>query len=131
MLRKANSRTLLRLASICGASLLALTLAHATGCDGEKPEDGAKAGDDAKDDAADQADGGQADAAEDPEEAAEAMDPRVGRAVDIADKIDAEPGKADEILDAAGLDRDGLSELFYEIAADPELSQAYEAARSA
>lgn len=50
-------------------------------------------------------------------------------AVAVAQAIDAAPAKADSILAANGLTRDGLDSLMYIIAADSAKTAAYSAAR--
>lgn len=50
-------------------------------------------------------------------------------AVAVARAIDVTPGKADSILTAHGLTREGLDSLMYAIAADSAKSAAYSAAR--
>ncbi len=66
--------------------------------------------------------------AEPPAEAPPALPPKVAKAVELAKAISARPEDADAILARAGLDRAGLEALMAEIAADPALSAAYEAA---
>ncbi len=63
-----------------------------------------------------------------PPEAAPALPPKVAKAVELSKAISARPEDADAILARAGLDRAGLEALMAEIAADPALSAAYEAA---
>lgn len=46
-----------------------------------------------------------------------------------ADAIEAEPGRADEILAEHGYDQASFEALLYEIASDPDRAAAYEAAR--
>ena len=103
--------------------------------DGDK-KDGDKADGDKKD--ADKADGDKADgdkvaAAGDGDGDAAAgdgdMDPKVKKAADLANAISAEPDRADEILEEAGVDREELDKMMYEIATDPELAAAYKDAR--
>lgn len=65
------------------------------------------------------------------EEVAEALDPRVETASKVAAAIEADPQNADSILENAGLDRDGLNDLMYEIARDPGLSASYQEQRAA
>ena len=50
-------------------------------------------------------------------------------AVAVAQAIDAAPAKADSILAANGLTRDGLDSLMYAIASDSAKTAAYSAAR--
>ena len=98
---------------------------------------GAKEGTDKKEDKkVAKAEGGDANAeggdanAEGGEEAAP-LDPKVEQAVTVANKISAEPDKADAILEEAGLDRSAFDALLYEIAQDPDLSASYVMARKA
>lgn len=63
-------------------------------------------------------------------EEAPALDPRVEKAAKLAQELDQEPFEADAILEKNGLDRDGLDELMYEIAADPDLARSYRLARA-
>ena len=56
-------------------------------------------------------------------------DPRVAKAARLASQISADPQKADEMLAALDLDRDGLDDLMYEIASDPDLTAQYRMAR--
>jgi hypothetical protein len=56
------------------------------------------------------------------------IDTRVQRAAMLAKKIEAEPEKAGDILDAAGLARDEFEDLIFEISTDPGLAKQYEAA---
>ena len=65
------------------------------------------------------------------EEAAEPIDPRVEKAVTVANAIASNPDSADEILEKNGLDREKFEALMYEIAKDPELSQLYAVNREA
>lgn len=62
---------------------------------------------------------------------ASSLDPKVERAVTVANKISASPSDTDAILADAGLDRDSFDKLLYEIARDPELSKSYAIARDA
>jgi hypothetical protein len=64
-----------------------------------------------------------------PEPEAPALDPKVEKAVTVANKISASPSETDTILADAGLDRDSFDKLLYEIARDPELSKSYTIAR--
>jgi len=75
-----------------------------------------KAGD-AKDDLKDQP------AADEP------LDARVVKAATLANKIAADPAKADDILAEAGLDRAGFDALIYEVSS-PELADQYRLARA-
>ena len=54
---------------------------------------------------------------------------KVKLAATVAREISGAPDQADEILGKHGLDRDKLDALMFEIAGDPELTQAYMAAR--
>lgn len=56
---------------------------------------------------------------------------KVKAAASIAKEISADPEHADDILARHGLDRDKLGDMMFEIASNPELSNAYEAARKA
>jgi len=67
---------------------------------------------------------------EKPDEA-EPLDPRVEKAVTVANAIASNPDSADEILEKNGLDREKFEALMYEIAKDPELSQLYAVNREA
>ncbi len=61
-----------------------------------------------------------------------AVDPKAEKiklAATVAREISGAPDQADEILGKHGLDRDKLDALMFEIAGDPELTQAYMAAR--
>lgn len=64
-------------------------------------------------------------------EEAEPLDPRVEKAVTVANAIASNPDSADEILEKNGLDREKFEALMYEIAKDPELSQLYAVNREA
>lgn len=69
-----------------------------------------------------------------PAEKAPPPDPSVEKiqtAVKVAREISADPEHADDVLARHGLDRDKLDALMFEIAADPELTDAYMAARRA
>lgn len=57
------------------------------------------------------------------------LDPKVAKAVGVANDIAANPDASDEILAGAGLDREKFEALLYEIARDPELSKSYAIAR--
>lgn len=64
------------------------------------------------------------------EQAAQQATPTdVQLAVTVARAIDAAPAKADSILAANGLTRDGLDSLMYAIASDSAKTAAYSAAR--
>jgi hypothetical protein len=56
-------------------------------------------------------------------------DPKVVQAARIAKEIEADPTKADAVLEAANLDREGLDVLMGEIGEDPELATQYRVAR--
>lgn len=58
-----------------------------------------------------------------------ALDPDVQLAATVARAIDAAPARADSILSAYSLTREGLDSLMYRIAADSVKSAAYAAAR--
>ena len=57
-----------------------------------------------------------------------ALDKRVSRAAKLAREIEKKPENADNILDAADLDRAGFEDLMYTIGADPALSKQYQLA---
>ena len=65
------------------------------------------------------------------EEVAEPLDPRVEKAVAVANAIAKDPDSADTILEKNGLDRDTFEALMYEIARDPTLSELYAVNREA
>jgi len=65
------------------------------------------------------------------EAAAAALDPKVDKAVKVANKIATNPDATDTILSEAGLDRESFEVLLYEIARDPALSESYSVAREA
>lgn len=69
----------------------------------------------------------QVEAAQDPAPSGAVTSDKVAKAAAIAREASA--GDLDKALAQHGLTRDELEELLYEIAADPELSAAYEAAR--
>ncbi|WP_146158772.1 hypothetical protein [Enhygromyxa salina] len=71
--------------------------------------------------------------ADKPDDAVEApaLDPKVEKAVTVANMIANDPAAADKILDEAGLDRESFETMLYEIARDPELSKSYAIAREA
>lgn len=71
---------------------------------------------------------GEPSAAEDAADPLADIDKRVQRAAALAKKIEAEPEKAGDILDAAGLGRDEFEELIFEISADASLAKQYQAA---
>lgn len=58
------------------------------------------------------------------------LDPKVAKAVEIADAIAKAPGDADAILEKNGLDREKLDAMMFEIAKDPNLAAQYQAARA-
>lgn len=67
------------------------------------------------------------------EPAAEAepeLPPQVAKAAKLASAIDANPENADSILEDAGMNREDLNTLMFEIAADADLSAAYQQARA-
>jgi len=69
---------------------------------------------------------------EKPADKAPVVDPnaeKVKLAATVAREISGAPDQADEILGKHGLDRDKLDSLMFEIAGDPDLTQAYMAAR--
>lgn len=53
---------------------------------------------------------------------------QVATAVAIARELAADPGDGEAILDRHGLTEEGFDQLMYEIAADPELTAAYQEA---
>ena len=55
---------------------------------------------------------------------------RVREAAQMAVAIEREPARLAEILEAHGMTADEFQDLLYEIAQDPELTRAFEAARS-
>ncbi|MFV8755439.1 hypothetical protein ACNOYE_33220 [Nannocystaceae bacterium ST9] len=71
-----------------------------------------------------------ADAGEEPADMP-TLDPKVEKAVTLANALAAEPGRADAILEEAGMDRASFQTLLYEIAGDPDLSKSYAVARDA
>lgn len=95
--------------------------------------DGAKKGGDKQASAAEAGAAEAGAAAEGGEEAVEAdpLDPKVEKAVGLANEISAAPENADAILAGAGMDRESFEQLLYEIAKDPELSKSYAVARDA
>ncbi len=112
---------------------LALALAA---CGGDAKDPAAKGGDKGGDkgdkgDKKTAAAGAQTDAGGEQVEAPPALDPKVEQAVGLANRISAEPDKADSILEEAGMDREQFEKLLYEIARDPELSKSYAVAREA
>lgn len=63
------------------------------------------------------------------EPAEDVLDERVVKAAGLAKKLGAEPGRADEILAEAGLDRAAFEALIYEVST-PELAEQYRLARA-
>jgi hypothetical protein len=59
----------------------------------------------------------------------EPLDERVVKAASLAQKIEADPTKADEILAEAGMDRASFDALIYEVST-PELADQYRLARA-
>jgi hypothetical protein len=59
----------------------------------------------------------------------EPLDERVVKAASLANKIAADPAKADEVLAEAGLDRASFEVLIYEVST-PELAEQYRLARA-
>lgn len=104
--------------------MVALPLAFGA-CGGDKPAA------DGGDKPAESADANEADANDAADEAAEPLDPRVEKAVTVANAIAADPDSADAILEKNGLDREKFEELMYEIAKDPALSESYAVNREA
>lgn len=103
---------------IFGAMIITLASSANVGCGGETPA--------AKGDKADKGGDKEGDKAE-----AEApLDPRVAKAVEIADAIAKAPEDADAILEKHGLDRDKLDAMMFEIAKDPALAESYKLARA-
>lgn len=102
--------------------MMMVALPLALGACGDK-----KADDKADDKTAEVAENAENDAAEE----AEPLDPRVEKAVTVANAIASNPDSADEILEKNGLDREKFEALMYEIAKDPELSQLYAVNREA
>jgi hypothetical protein len=97
----------------------------------DKGQDQAAKGDDKKAPATDKAPSDGTAEGEGGGEAAPSLDPKVERAVTLANKISNDPAAADAILTEAGLDRAAFEALLYEIARDPELSKSYAVARDA
>ncbi|MEM9455792.1 MAG: hypothetical protein AAGF11_16550 [Myxococcota bacterium] len=64
-----------------------------------------------------------------PEPEEDKFDDRVVKAAELADKIEADPAKADEILTAAGMDRASFDSLLHEVST-PELAEQYRLARA-
>lgn len=69
--------------------------------------------------------GGATTPAEPPPVEATAVDPRVERAVLIANAIKAEPARADAILQENGISRADFEALLFQIAEDPALAASY------
>ncbi|MCX4239260.1 hypothetical protein [Paraliomyxa miuraensis] len=59
----------------------------------------------------------------------EPLDERVVKAARLANEIEAEPARADEILAEAGMDRAAFNALIYEVST-PELAEQYRLARA-
>ena len=59
----------------------------------------------------------------------EALDPKVVKAAELANKIDADPDNADQILADAGMDREAFNALIYEVST-PTLAEQYRLARA-
>jgi hypothetical protein len=124
---------------ILWTSMVSLSLALGA-CDrGDAEKDGktaakdAKVKTDAKDKPAD-VKAGEAKADEDAKEdgadpAEDVLDERVVKAAGLAQKIEAEPARTDEILAEAGLDRTSFEALIYEVST-PELAEQYRLARA-
>ncbi|HYE61122.1 MAG TPA: hypothetical protein VD997_03930 [Phycisphaerales bacterium] len=55
---------------------------------------------------------------------------RVAKAAEIAKAVDANPGRADEILREHGMTLEQYDDLMYDIAADPAMSAEFEARMS-
>jgi hypothetical protein len=85
-----------------------------------------KAADDKRPEPPQEADTGNAPEQEDP---LAGLDPKVVRAVELAEDIESDPEAADDVLARAELDREGLDALMYEIALEPELAAQYRIAR--
>ena len=58
------------------------------------------------------------------------LPPQVAKAAKLAMAIDQNPENADAILEDAGMNREDLNTLMFEIAADAEMSAAYQQARA-
>ena len=71
------------------------------------------------------AEGGQEAAAE-----AANTDPTVTKAAELAKKIDAEPGKAEAILEEAGMSVEDFEALMLDISSDPAKTEAFAKARA-
>ena len=101
-------------------------------CDtGGDTKGGDKGDKQAKADSAGAAEAGAAEAGGEEAVEAEPLDPKVEKAVTIANQISSSPEDADTILADAGMDREAFEQLLYEIAKDPELSKSYAVARDA
>lgn len=111
-------------------SMLALALLLGACGDAEKPAD-KKAADKGKTEKGEDTGKAGPEAPEEPEIELPPLDPKVEKAVSIANDIAADPAKADSILEQAGMDREAFEKLLYEIARDPELSKSYAIAREA
>ncbi|MCH9684426.1 MAG: hypothetical protein K0V04_23530 [Deltaproteobacteria bacterium] len=68
-------------------------------------------------------------AADDADAAEDKLDDRVVKAAELAKKIEADPSKADAILEEAGMDRTALDALMYEVS-QPDLAEQYRLARA-
>jgi len=121
------------------ATLCAITLA-APACGGDAKKADTKAVKTAKTDATPKTDAPKADAPkvddkatpEPPKDEPVKADPnaeKVQTAATVAREISSDPEKADEILARHNLDRAKLDALMYEIGLDPQLTEAYMAAR--
>lgn len=64
------------------------------------------------------------------QEVLETLDKRVTRVAKLAEQIEAKPENADQILEAAELDREEFEALIFAIGADPDLSKQYQLARA-
>jgi hypothetical protein len=100
--------------------LLAALLIMACGGTGEAPADRTGGGEMAA---------GRAEAPE-TKPAMEQLQPPVELAIEIANKITADPDAIEEILEEYGMTEEELDQLLYEIAADPELRKIYNEATS-
>jgi hypothetical protein len=128
--REATIMTTIKLItrSLLPTLVLALVL---PACGGDKADAGKKADAAKKGDAGKQASADSAGPADEPADDVPALDPKVEKAVTLANKLAAEPSRADAILEEAGMDRQSFQTLLYEIAHDPELSKSYAVAREA
>ena len=71
--------------------------------------------------------GGTATTGSSPGDVAPASSAKVDRAAAVANAIKADPSRADEVLRQHGMTEKEFEDLMYEIAADPALSEAYNA----